>query len=65
MSKIKIALCQMNVIDNKQENISKAVSMINEAVSYNPDFVVPLPVIKATLPSLVTPNTLLGYPLLL
>ena len=40
MSKIKIALCQMNVIDNKQENISKAVSMINEAVSYNSDFVV-------------------------
>ena len=40
MSKIKIALCQMNVIDNKQENISKAISMINEAASHNSNFVV-------------------------
>ena len=29
MSKIKIALCQMNVIDNKQENILKATSKYN------------------------------------
>ena len=40
MSKLKIALCQMNVIDNKQENILKATSMINEAVSHNSNFVV-------------------------
>ena len=40
MSKIKIALCQMNVVDNKQENISKATSMINEAASFDSDFVV-------------------------
>ena len=40
MSKIKIALCQMNVVDNKHENILKATSMINEAVSFNSDFIV-------------------------
>lgn len=40
MSKIKIALCQMNVVDNKQENILKATSMINEAASLDSDFVV-------------------------
>ena len=40
MSKIKIALCQMNVIDNKQENLLKATSMINEAASLNSNFVV-------------------------
>lgn len=37
---MKIALCQMNVIDNKQENILKATSMINEAVNYNSNFIV-------------------------
>lgn len=40
MSKIKIALCQMDVIDNKQENILKATSMINEAASLDSNFVV-------------------------
>ena len=40
MTKIKIALCQMNVIDNKQKNIEKATSMINEAVSYGSNFIV-------------------------
>ena len=40
MSKIKIALCQMNVVDNKQKNILKATSMIEEAASYNANFVV-------------------------
>ena len=40
MTKIKIALCQMNVIDNKQGNILKATSMINEAASFDSDFVV-------------------------
>ena len=39
MSKIKIALCQMNVVDNKQKNILKATSMIGEAASYNANFV--------------------------
>ena len=40
MSKIKIALCQMNVVDNKQENILKATSMINEAANQNSNFIV-------------------------
>ncbi|MCR5025832.1 MAG: carbon-nitrogen hydrolase family protein [Methanobrevibacter sp.] len=40
MSKIKIALCQMNVVDNKQENIKKAISMINEAANQNSNFIV-------------------------
>lgn len=40
MSKIKIALCQMNVVDNKQENIKKATSMINEAANQNSNFIV-------------------------
>ena len=40
MSKIKIALCQMNVVDNKQENILKATSMIEEVASYDSNFVV-------------------------
>lgn len=40
MNTVKIALCQMDVIDNKQENISKATSMINEAVSLDSNFIV-------------------------
>ena len=40
MNKLKIALCQMNVIDNKQENILKATSMINEAAKNNSNFIV-------------------------
>ena len=39
MTKIKIALCQMNVIDNKEENLKKASSMINKACN-NADFIV-------------------------
>lgn len=39
MTKIKIALCQMNVIDNKEENLKKASSMINKACK-NADFIV-------------------------
>ncbi|WP_407377481.1 carbon-nitrogen hydrolase family protein [Methanobrevibacter sp.] len=39
MTKIKLALCQMNVIDDKRENLTKASSMINEA-SKNADFIV-------------------------
>ncbi len=40
MTNVKIALCQMNVIDNKDENLKKATSMINQSVEDNPDFVV-------------------------
>ena len=40
MTEIKIALCQMNVVDNKQENILKATSMINEAAYHNSNFIV-------------------------
>lgn len=40
MNEIKIALCQMNVVDNKQENILKATSMINEAANQNSNFIV-------------------------
>ena len=40
MSTVRIALCQMNVIDSKQENILKATSMINEAVSHDSNFIV-------------------------
>lgn len=39
MTKVKIALCQMNVIDNKDENLKKASLMIKEA-SKNSDFIV-------------------------
>ena len=38
MSKIKIALCQMNVVDDKKENIEKATFMIEKA--NNSDFIV-------------------------
>ena len=31
MNRIKIALCQMNVVDNKDENINKAIQMITES----------------------------------
>ena len=40
MSKIKIALCQMNVIDGKEKNLKKAELMINKAVDKNSDFIV-------------------------
>lgn len=40
MRKIKLALCQMNVIDSKEENLKKADSMITDAVSENADFIV-------------------------
>ena len=40
MTKIKLALCQMNVIDNKEENIKTASLMIDESVSKNADFIV-------------------------
>ncbi len=40
MTRIKLALCQMNVIDNKEENIKTASLMINESASKNADFIV-------------------------
>ncbi|WP_407392707.1 carbon-nitrogen hydrolase family protein [Methanobrevibacter sp.] len=40
MTKIKLALCQMNVVDNKKENLKKATSMITESVKQNADFIV-------------------------
>ncbi len=39
MTKVKIALCQMNVIDNKDENLKKASLMIKKACK-NSDFIV-------------------------
>lgn len=40
MTKIKLALCQMNVIDDKQANIKKASLMIRQSVNENADFIV-------------------------
>ena len=40
MTKIKLSLCQMNVIDNKEDNIKTASLMIDESVSKNADFIV-------------------------
>ena len=40
MTKIRLALCQMNVIDNKEDNIKTASLMIDESVSKNADFIV-------------------------
>ena len=38
--KLKIALCQINVVDNKKENIENAKSMILKAIQENTDFIV-------------------------
>ena len=40
MNNLKLALCQMNVIDNKKENLKTASSMIAESVENNADFIV-------------------------
>lgn len=40
MTKVKIALCQMNVIDNKEENLKKASTMIAQSVEGDADFIV-------------------------
>ena len=40
MSKIKIALCQMNVIDDKEQNIKKAKSMIRKATCEKVDIII-------------------------
>ena len=39
MTKVKIALCQTNVIENKDENLKKASLMIEKACK-NSDFIV-------------------------
>ncbi|MDO5822958.1 carbon-nitrogen hydrolase family protein [Methanobrevibacter sp.] len=40
MTKIKFALCQMNVVDNKEENISTASLMIEKSLSENANFII-------------------------
>lgn len=40
MTKIKIALCQMNVVDNKEENLKNAGLIIEDSVDENADFIV-------------------------
>ena len=40
MTKVKIALCQMNVVDNKEENLKKASLMIAQSIENNVDFIV-------------------------
>lgn len=40
MTKIRLALCQMNVIDNKEKNLENARLMINESISKNADFII-------------------------
>lgn len=40
MTKIKLALCQMNVVDDKEANLKKASSMISESVEKNADFII-------------------------
>ena len=40
MNKINIALCQMNVVDNKEENIKKAIQMIKESKKQGADLAV-------------------------
>ncbi len=40
MTKIKLALCQMNVIDDKKANLKKASTMICESASKNVDFII-------------------------
>ena len=40
MNKIKLALCQMNVVDNKKENLNKASLIIKESVRKHADFII-------------------------
>lgn len=40
MTKIKLALCQMNVVDDKKENLKKASAMIGESAARNADFII-------------------------
>jgi predicted amidohydrolase len=40
MTKLKLALCQMNVIDDKRANLDNAESMICESADRNADFII-------------------------
>lgn len=40
MNKIKLALCQMNVVDDKEGNLEKASSMIVDSVDADADFII-------------------------
>ncbi|MBE6499211.1 MAG: carbon-nitrogen hydrolase family protein [Methanobrevibacter thaueri] len=40
MSKIKLSLCQMNVVDNKKINLDKAKLMIEKSIKNNADFII-------------------------
>ena len=40
MTKIKLALCQMKVVDDKDKNIEKAIEMIDKSINENADFIV-------------------------
>ena len=40
MTRIRLALCQINVVDNKEENLKKASLMINQSIENNADFIV-------------------------
>ena len=40
MTKIKLALCQMNVIDDKKANLEKASSMIADSIGNDADFII-------------------------
>ena len=40
MTRIKLALCQMNVVDDKEANLEQATSMIADSVNNNADFIV-------------------------
>ena len=40
MSKIKLALCQMNVVDDKESNLEKASILINKSIENNADFII-------------------------
>ena len=40
MNMIKLALCQMNVVDNKEQNIEKAIQMIKESKKQGADLAV-------------------------
>ena len=40
MTTVKLALCQMNVVDNKQSNLKKACEMIRSGANANADFII-------------------------
>lgn len=40
MTRIRFALCQMNVVDDKEKNLENASLMIKEGISKNADFIV-------------------------